>query len=209
MPSPVIKRVATAVALVAATTATAQSGRQPSAQALALAQALNPERAFIFEGGTLDQTRTMIERRLLNSHFAPRGAPCEPSNDECAAIARQLAEREAPAMLARHKAAVERTYARYFELHLSDAEIEAARRFVTSPAGRAFVDALSALAMIRAPDGDQLHRIAREEFSGVGFDETVFNEFYDRTAHLPRARPWVAPPPPPPPPSPRPPRQPQ
>lgn len=209
MPGPVVKSLLAAIALAsAATAAAAEGGRQPSAAALALARAVNPERVYLFEAHTLDETRAMIERRLLNSHFAPRGEPCERRNDECAAIARQLAEREAPAMLARHQAAVERTYARYFEAHLSEADIEAARAFVQSPAGRVFADAITALAMIRTPAEDDLYQIATEEFGGVGVGETVFNEFYDRTAHLPRSQPLRVPPPPPRP-APRPPQPPR
>jgi hypothetical protein len=199
MPNQKMKRLLLSIALAcAAAPAIAQSGRQPSAEALALAQALDPERVFVFEAGTVDATRAMIERSLLNTHFVPLGASCEPRNGECAAIARQIAEREAPPMHARHKAAVERAYARYFDAHLSDADIEAARAFLASPSGRAFADAVGALAMLRLPrtGGDDLYRITMEEFTGTGVGEGLHNEFHDRTAHLPRARQRAVPPPP-------------
>lgn len=175
----------------------AQAQNQPSADAMALARALAPDRALILQVGTERQIRDEIEMQLLTTRHAPLGAPCDRSVPACRAVAHQIASRDAPRLFAIRRAAVERIYARHFDGVMSIWEIRAARSFVSQSAGRNFFNAIAALSAIHIDESSNaLLEAAMREWGGLNVDSTLLNEFYDRTRDLPRARIPVAPPPP-------------
>jgi hypothetical protein len=168
---------------------------EPSPEARQLAEALALDRIMLLELAPPDELRAGIERRLLNTILAPRGPGCDPANAECARAARTLAEREAPLMRARVRAAIDRAAAVYLDARLDHAELQAALAFVRQPAGRKFTDTLGDLGGVRRDreSATQLVPIILQE-AGRMENSALLNEFYDMTAHLPRAELRVAPP---------------
>lgn len=203
------KLLAIALATVSAG-ALAQPAREPSAEAMGLARELAPGRVLIFDVGTIEEIRGWLEHSLLNSIWAPRGLPCDRNHPECAAAARTIAAQAAPIIHARRSAWVERTYALYFDRYMTPAEIRSARAFVATPSGRKLASALSDLTGLRAESGgiDEIMDTAMVEYGRLNATGGLQDEFYDRTAHLPRMTPPRLPRPIAPPAPPAPPRQP-
>jgi hypothetical protein len=194
-----MKRFLIMLALSAiATAACAQPAGEPTQEAAALARALSPERLLIFQVGAVEEIRSAIEQQLLNTTLAPRGPPCDPAHAECAAVARAIAAREAPAIQARRRALIERAYALYFERRMTADELRAARAFLATPSGRKLGEALSDLTGVRV-DRERATEIVgtmMSEFQNFDGTTGLHDQFYDRTRHLPRRSLPFAPPPP-------------
>jgi hypothetical protein len=209
-----IMMLAAATALTPAIAAAAQPAAtalpapaEPSAAALELARLLAPTWFVMLSRPTEQEAIAGIENKLLGSHYAPRGSPCDPEHPACIAAARELARKYGPLEARFLGRVIEEGHARMFDATLSGADIAAATAFLRSGSGRNFAGALRDLWFARQEPGrSRLYQAYRDTMIDER-DPTdgLFDEFYDRTAGLPRM-PLRNVPPPPPPPSPRPPR---
>ena len=142
-----------------------------------------------------------LEQQLLQSHYAPRGAPCDALNKECIAAARHVAAKYGPLQSRFAARIIDEAYARLFDATMSQADIAASTAFLRTGSGGKFRSALYALATPRQQDAVLLRSIYEKTLAGETRSPTqgMFDEFYDRTQSLPRGPARFAPPPPSPP----------
>jgi hypothetical protein len=177
---------------------------EPSAAALALARLLAPPSFADFRRVADKDAAAALEQQLLNSHYAPRGAPCAPDDPACVAAARQVAAKYGTLEARFAARIIDEGYARLFDATMSPADISASTAFLRTGSGAKFRAALFALSAPRQGDFALFRRIYEATIAGETSSPTrgMFDEFYDRTQSLPRAparpAPFAPPPPSPP-----------
>ena len=173
---------------------------EPSAAALELARLLEPRWLVLIGRPTEAQAVAGLERKLLGSHYAPRGRSCDPTHPECAAAARAVAGKYGPVVARFYGRVVEEGWARVFDARLTPADMADTIRFLRSGSGIRFAQALRPLMLVAGgteEDAALLQRAYTESLSGERPPEAgMFDEFYDRTARLPRGPELRVPPPP-------------
>lgn len=192
------------VALAAVSGPAAQQGppetasAPPSVAALELVRLLKPGWFLGFERPTERDSIAALEQRLLHTHYAPLGRPCDPGNAGCAAAARRVAAKYGPLQARFYEGLVEEGWARVFDAKLSRADMNSAAGFLRSGSGGRFAEALRPLMLSSRPaDRPLLERIYAETLAGKAApDAGMFEAFYGATASLPRASMPNAPPPP-------------
>jgi hypothetical protein len=134
-----------------------------------------------------------LERYLLNTQAAWRGAPCDAAVLACANAARDVAREYGRRQASAMRQALIRLYAARFREVMTEADVRAAEQYLASPDGAAFARGLQSLLIVDARSFQEMLStfvIAGEERQGA------IDAFYDRTQDLPRATWRVAPPPP-------------
>jgi hypothetical protein len=142
------------------------------------------------------QAQLSVQNQL---RWSADGSTCLPSDPECRRIAEEIAVREAPRMAREARDGVSRVLGARFDLTMSAAQIDEARRFFSDDAGQAFIGSFLSL------NERALAALEPAFASFSGRRGELAAEFAARTRHLPRAPQPVAPPPPPAPPPPTPP----
>jgi hypothetical protein len=137
-----------------------------------------------------------LEQRLLNTHAAWRGPPCEPSAPACAAAAREVARDYAAREAAAIRQALVQLYARRLAAQMSEAEMRSAAEELNAPRGAALARGLRALLTF---DQRSFHELMMAVGSGAAQGSRgAIDAFYDRTRDLPRKADQGNLPPPPP-----------
>lgn len=174
--------------------AQAPNRKPPSTAALQLARAIaSPYFLPWLSRTTADEMKARVKAQLLSTQLATRGAPCNPNNAACRAVAEAIASKHAAEYAQAVNGAVDEGQARVYEAKMSRAQINAALAFVRTDAGKAF----TGIRMNGAADRALLAGI----FETLKVPSAPFEEFYDATKALPRAiifSPPVIPPPRPP-----------
>lgn len=139
-----------------------------------------------------------LEQKLLASHWAPRGTPCDPSLDACKAAARKAAREHAERVEKFRRKISTEALANHIRNSMSAEQMAASLAFVRTDTGQRFSATLNSV-----PGPSYLDAYHRLRGSGAIIDAPenadMFNAFYDIAEGLPRAPLRAIPPPPMPP----------
>ena len=135
-----MKRLLALACLLAPAVASAQTVPAPGAAASALARALLAAPASDAEVGVVADA---ITRRLLQSQYAPRGAPCDQTVAVCREAAARIAHDAAIQVVKDQQAERATVLAFVIEDAMNPADITQAMRFAETPAGKSLAAALT------------------------------------------------------------------
>ena len=146
-------------------------------------------------GAAFPSDARVLEDSLLQSHYVPRGRPCDPSHPQCRAVAQDVARRWASENRRLREQINTILLERRLLAIMSSSEVEKAIAFLETDAGLSFAEAVNGI-------DDLDYTVLYQELAQAGelpqpIDSSVYwNDFYDRTAELPRApqRPLAPPP---------------
>jgi len=164
---------------------------EPSAAALELAELLKPASFAMLWRISDEEAAILLEQQLLRNHYAPRGARCVSENPACAAAAKEVARKYGPLQARFSARIISEAHARLFDATLSPADIAASTAFLRTPSGAKFRDSLQLLTPgARPKDAAVMNRIIEDSLAGETGSPTagMYDEFYDRTEGLPRAK---------------------
>lgn len=133
----------------------------------------------------LPSDATVIEQGLLTSHYAPRGAACDPSHSECRRAAREVAQEAAEANRALKRRISGLALARFFDTTMTEAQMQETTAFLSTPVGQAFARSVTTV-----PYQQYVLALSELEPSGelnLPDQSTYHKQFYDLTESLPRA----------------------
>lgn len=142
-------------------------------------------------GRPIGDIETALEQQMLNS-ISAKGPMCDPDVPECRAAASRIAKRRALEIVRLQKQLAE-DYVASILSDLSASEQKDALVFLTSKQGAAFASKLPLLVNPMA-DPQRAQRMAERAASTYPSPTLgMFDEFYDATASLPRAKPRLVP----------------
>ena len=159
---------------------------QPSRLALELARHLQPDAHPLLTTYFLPSADAQTIVHALFNRGSSRDMHCDRQHAECIRIAEEIAERTAAITLDHHREAAELVFAMQFDATMTDQEMRDAISFLSTPAGQSFAAATMHV------DDELWARGLTYHAQSTPIDpqirlSTIVDEFFERTASLPRA----------------------